>query len=97
MVLLQSYRWKSTWNSVFLQKFVSSLLIVLPSILLFHVPAALARQWVMIGNNPDIFVDVDSIKGQGDSRTFWSRIVYDEEQYLQGYRFLFSTSLLYVN
>jgi Putative peptidoglycan binding domain len=41
---------------------------------------ASARQWVVLGNNPEVSVDVDSIKGEGDTRTFWSQIVYSENR-----------------
>lgn len=64
---------------------------------LVHIPAVLARQWVVLDNNPIVSVDVDSIKGEGDSRTFWSRVIYDEDQYLVGSRFRFSTTLVYVD
>ncbi len=42
---------------------------------------ASARQWVVLGNNPEISIDVDSIKGGGDTRTFWSNLVYSEERH----------------
>jgi len=45
---------------------------------LLHPLAAFARQWVVISENPEVAVDVNSIKGTGDTRTFWSRIIYNE-------------------
>lgn len=46
---------------------------------LLHPSVASARQWVLIGNNPMISVDIDSIKGEGNTRTFWSEIVNNQE------------------
>lgn len=60
---------------------------VLPSAIaltLAIAPNAFASQWVMIGENSypytQAFVDVDSIRGAGNSRTFWSKTDYAEDQ-----------------
>jgi len=78
--------------------FLVGLFTLLPGLFLLKMPEALARQWVMLGGgNPVVFVDLDSIKGEGDTRTFWSRIVYENDKYQSGYLYRFSTSLMYVN
>ncbi|MCS6811993.1 MAG: ARC6/PARC6 family protein [Cyanobacteria bacterium] len=60
---------------------------------------ALARQWVTIWSNSRATgeVDVDSIRGTGDSRTFWQRIVFFEDQSYGYRRHRSSTMLMYVN
>jgi hypothetical protein len=49
-------------------------------------PNALASQWVMVGESSYPYsqhlVDVDSIRGTGNSRTFWSQTIYSEDQAL---------------
>lgn len=52
------------------------------ALVLLHPSIACARQWVMVGesDNSILKVDVDSIKGEGDTRTFWSDVVYSEER-----------------
>jgi hypothetical protein len=47
---------------------------------LFHTSVASARQWVILSNNPVVSIDVDSIKGEGNTRTFWSELVYNQER-----------------
>lgn len=47
---------------------------------LLHTSVASARQWVLLSNEPRVAVDVDSIKGKGNTRTFWSEIVYSQER-----------------
>lgn len=46
---------------------------------LFYTTAASARQWVVLTENPRLSVDVNSIKGEGNTRTFWSEIEYDRQ------------------
>lgn len=83
---------------MFRWKFVANFLVVLPSFVILNVPSALARQWVRISDNDNvaIFVDVDSIKGEGETRTFWSKTFYAQDRYQNGYYFRSITSLLYV-
>ncbi|PIG92026.1 surface-adhesin E family protein [Gloeocapsopsis sp. IPPAS B-1203] len=45
---------------------------------LFYPNSVSARQWVMLNSEPYLAVDVDSIKGTGDTITFWSRLIYDQ-------------------
>jgi len=56
---------------------------------------ASARQEIEVGEPtyPRAFVDVDSIKGQGDVKV-WSRIAIDEDDYPKGLR---SRSILSLN
>ncbi|MUL35263.1 hypothetical protein [Gloeocapsopsis dulcis] len=46
---------------------------------LLYTNSVLARQWVMISPEPYLAVDVDSIKGTGDARTFWSEFIDAQE------------------
>lgn len=59
-----------------LKKYLAASVTVLT---LLHPSVASARQWVLIGNNPMISVDIDSIKGEGNTRTFWSEVVRNQE------------------
>lgn len=47
---------------------------------LFHTSIASARQWVVLSNDPRLSVDIDSIKGEGNTRTFWSELVFSQER-----------------
>lgn len=46
---------------------------------LIHPSIVSARQWVILSNEPMVSVDIDSIKGEGNTRTFWSEVVYVQE------------------
>lgn len=46
---------------------------------LLYTTAASARQWVVLTENPRLSVDVDSIKGEGATRTFWSEMEYHRQ------------------
>jgi len=59
-----------------LKKYLAASVTVLT---LLHPSVASAKQWVLIGNNPMISVDIDSIKGEGNTRTFWSEVVRNQE------------------
>jgi len=48
--------------------------------ILLHPSIVSARQWVVLSTTPEHSIDVDSIKGEGDTRTFWSNLVYSEER-----------------
>lgn len=41
---------------------------------LLHPSVASARQWVLIGNNPTISVDIDSIKREGILEPFGAKL-----------------------
>jgi len=56
-----------------------------------------ARQWVTLGYNPQVSVDVDSIKGEGNTRTFWDEIIFNEEKYINGYRYRRRRALTFVD
>lgn len=63
---------------------------VLPSAIaltLAIAPTASASQWVVVGESGSYpyrqhLVDVDSIRGSGNSRTFWSHTIHGEDQRL---------------
>lgn len=42
--------------------------------------SASARQWVVLSHTPQVSIDVDSIKGEGDTRSFWSEVVHSQEK-----------------
>ncbi|WP_143167716.1 hypothetical protein [Chroogloeocystis siderophila] len=42
---------------------------------IFSINPVSARQWVVLNPEPYLAVDIDSIKGTGDSRTFWSELI----------------------
>lgn len=46
---------------------------------LLHTSVASARQWVVLNNTPMVSVDVDSIKGEGNTRTFWSEVIENQK------------------
>lgn len=64
---------------------------------LIYSSIASARQWVVLGNNPQISVDIDSIKGTGSTRNFWQEVVYDEDKYQNGQRYRSVRALTIVN
>jgi ARC6-like, IMS domain len=68
------------------------------SSLVVSAPAS-ARQWISIHSaDPVVLIDVDSIKGAGESRTFWSKTEYSQERLISGYRrYKSATTLQYVN
>lgn len=47
---------------------------------LLYPSVASARQWIVLSYQPEVSVDVDSIKGEGNTRTFWSQIVNNEDR-----------------
>lgn len=65
------------------RKFVATAVMAL---VLFPATIASASQWVLVGQSADssVLVDVDSIKGTGDTRTFWSQFVHDEDKIVPG-------------
>jgi len=58
-----------------------------------------AAQWVNVGGGSNSYnaVDIDSIKGEGNVRTYWSNLTYAEEQQLSYKRFQSVKNLNYVN
>jgi hypothetical protein len=79
--------------------FSGMLLVVatLASVFYIRTFPAFARQWVSVSYNPNILIDVDSIKGSGYTRTFWSKTEYYEDRSLGFNRYRSTTSLSYVN
>jgi hypothetical protein len=75
-------------------KFVISAIVLLASL---HAPIASARQWVTISYNPLIAIDVDSIKGEGATRTFWNKVIFDEDKGSFYFRYRSITALTYVD
>lgn len=71
--------------------------IAVVALMLLQPSVAFARQWVVLSDSPLVSVDVDSIKGEGDTRTFWDEIVYNEERYRRGYRYRSQKSLTFVD
>jgi len=60
--------------------FKKYLTIVATASILLHPSIALAKQWVVLSTTPEHSIDIDSIKGEGDTRTFWSNLIYSEER-----------------
>ncbi len=58
---------------------------------------ASARQWVTITRNPQVSVDVDSIKGEGATRSFWNEVVYNEDKGLSYPKYRSIKSLVFVD
>jgi hypothetical protein len=80
------------------------LAIAVATITLIYAPIVYARQWVLVGNNRthQVYIDVDSIKGEGNTRTFWDRDISSEEVYPSGYLrssrpYSSATSLVFVD
>ena len=67
--------------------------------LTLHSFTAQAAQWVNIGDGSDSYhaVDIDSIKGEGNVRTYWSNLTYVEEQQRIYKKFQSIKSLNYVD
>ena len=72
---------------------------IISSLLLLQASPAFARQWVTVWSSSRTTgkVDVDSIKGTGDSRTFWQKTVFFEDQSHNYRSYRSSTDLIYVN
>lgn len=67
--------------------------------LTLHSLTAQAAQWVTVGGGSDSYhaVDIDSIKGEGNVRTYWSNLTYVEEQQRSYKKFQSVKSLNYVD
>lgn len=52
---------------------------------IFSTNSVSARQWVVLNPDPYLAVDVDSIKGTGNSRTFWNELIEAQDSSSSSY------------